>query len=164
MGAVGRGSDTRADDHEAIRALIARYSTLVDSGDVAGLGELFAHGSFVVPGTDTHAKGSEAAQRIFARSLRYYDGIPNTLHLVGNVTVELDDAGLHATATSATAVFQSTDTLPLQVILTATYDDTFEKVGDTWVYRERVVTFVHEGVTDQHFVHELGGFRIPRAR
>ena len=31
---------SRADDHEAIRALVHRYSTLVDSGDVAGLGEV----------------------------------------------------------------------------------------------------------------------------
>lgn len=155
---------TRADDYEAIRGLVHRYSTLVDSGDVAGLGELFAHGSFVVPGTNTHATGRAEAERIFGRSLRYHDGgTPNTMHLVGNVTIELDDAGTSATSTSYTAVFQGTATLPLQVILTATYDDTFDKVDGAWRYRERVVTFVHQGDTSQHFVHPLSGFRIPRA-
>lgn len=156
---------SRADDYEAIRGLIHRYSTLVDSGDVAGLGELFAHGSFVVPGTNTHATGRAAAERIFGRSLRYHDdGTPQTMHLVGNVVIDLDEAGTSATARSYTAVFQGTATLALQVILTATYADTFEKVDGAWRFRERVVTFVHQGDTSQHFVHDLGGFRIPRPR
>ncbi len=157
----------RADDFEAIRALVHRYSTLVDAGDTAALGQLFAHASFIVPGTNTHATGAAEAERIFARSLRYYDDAhgrrtPNTMHLVGNVTVQLDGDGHHATAHSYTAVHQSTPHLPLQVILTATYSDTFEKLDGAWVFRERVVAFMHQGDTSQHFVHSLGGFRIPR--
>ena len=154
---------TRADDHEAIRALVHRYYTLVDSGDVAGLGELFAHGGFIVPGTGTHATGREQAERIFGRSLRYHDdGTPQTMHLVGNVTITLADDALSASATSYTAVFQGTKLLPLQVILTATYADSFEKVEGRWRFHERVVTFVHQGDTSEHFVHPLEGFRIPR--
>jgi uncharacterized protein (TIGR02246 family) len=154
---------SRADDYEAIRALVHRYSTLVDSGDVAGLGELFAHGSFIVPGTGTHASGRAEAERIFGRSLRYHDdGTPQTMHLVGNVTIDLDASATTATATSYTSVFQGTATLPLQIILTATYADAFEKVDGQWRFRERVVTFVHQGDTSAHFVHPLSGFRIPR--
>jgi len=154
---------SRADDYEAIRALVHRYSTLVDSGDVAGLGELFAHGSFVVPGTSTHATGRDEAARIFRRSLRFHDdGTPQTMHLVGNITINLGADGLSATADSCTAVFQGTKILPLQVILTATYADSFDKVDDDWRYRERVVTFVHQGLTHEHFVHPLSGFRVPR--
>jgi ketosteroid isomerase-like protein len=153
----------RSDDVEAIRGLIHRYSSLVDSGDVERLGELFAHGSFVVPGTGTHASGRAEAERIFARSLRYYDdGTPQTMHLVGNVTIDVDDTGAWATAHSSTAVLQGTNVLPLQVILTATYDDAFEKTDGQWRFRERVVTFVHQGDTSHHFVHPLEGFRIPR--
>lgn len=156
---------SRADDLEAIRRLVHLYSTLVDSGDVAGLGDLFAHGSFVVPGTGTHATGREQAERIFGRSLRYHeDGTPQTMHLVGNLTIDLAADAITATAQSYTAVFQGTMTLPLQVILTATYADAFEKVEGAWRYRERVVTFVHQGDTSQHFVHPLEGFRIPRAQ
>ncbi len=154
---------SRADDYEAIRALIHRYSTLVDSGDVAGLGELFAHGSFVVPGTNTHATGRAEAERIFGRSLQYHGETPQTMHLVGNVTIDLDGAGSSATATSYVAVLQSTRTLPLQVIMTATYADGFEKVDGQWRFRERVVTFTHQGATHEHFVHDLSsGFVIPR--
>lgn len=158
------GPVSRADDFEAIRGLVHRYSTLVDSGDVAGLGELFAHGSFVVPGTNTHATGRAEAERIFGRSLRYHgDGTPQTMHLVGNVTIDLDDDATAATSTSYTAVFQGTSSLPLQVILTATYADSFRKVDEAWRFHERVVTFVHQGDTSEHFVHPLSGFRIPRA-
>lgn len=154
---------SRADDYEAIRTLVHRYSTLVDSGNVTGLGELFAHGSFIVPGTNTHATGRTEAERIFGRSLRYHDdGTPQTMHLVGNITINLDADGMSATADSYTAVFQGTKVLPLQVILTATYADSFEKVDGVWRYHERVVTFVHQGVTHEHFMHPLSGFRIPR--
>lgn len=154
---------SRADDYEAIRTLVHRYSALVDAGDVTGLGDLFAHGSFIVPGTATHATGRAEAERIFSRSLRYFDdGTPQTMHLVGNITIDLRADGRSATADSCTAVFQGTRSLPLQVILTATYADSFAKVDDVWQFRERVVTFVHQGFTHEHFVHPLSGFRIPR--
>ena len=154
---------TRADDYEAIRALVHRYSTLVDAGDVAGLGELFAHGTFAVPGTGTHATGRDEAERIFGRSLRYHeDGTPQTMHLVGNLVIDLDGTATVATAQSYTAVFQGTRTLPLQVILTASYADTFAKADGEWRFVERVVTFIHQGDTSEHFVHPLSGFRIPR--
>jgi ketosteroid isomerase-like protein len=153
---------TRTDDYEAIRALVYRYSSLVDSGDVAGLGELFAHGRFVVPGTGTNAEGRAEAEHIFGRSLKYHDDTPQTMHLVGNVVIDLDEPGTSATSQSYTAVFQGTKTLPLQLILTASYEDSFEKVEGSWRYLERIVTFIHQGETSEHFVHPLSGFRIPR--
>jgi ketosteroid isomerase-like protein len=159
----GRQAVSRADDFEAIRALICRYSTLVDSGDVAGLGELFAHGRFLVPGTGTHAEGRAEAERIFRRSLKYHDdGTPQTMHFVGNVVIDLDEEGRFATSTSYTTVFQGTKTLPLQVILTASYADRFEQADGGWRFVERIVTFIHKGDTSEHFVHPLSGFRIPR--
>lgn len=153
-----------AEDFESIRALIYRYSTLVDNGDIAGLGELFAHGAFIVPGTGTNARGPKEAERIFARSLKYHeDHTPQTMHLVGNVTIDMEPSAIAATAHSYTAVFQGTSRLALQVILTASYQDAFEKIDGQWRFRERVVSFIHQGDTTEHFVYPLSGFRIPRA-
>lgn len=74
----------------AVPNLIARYAELVDSGDFAGVGELFAEAVFI--GSGEPAEGAAAVERMLRDTvIRYEDGTPRTHHAVSNLAVEVDE-------------------------------------------------------------------------
>ena len=113
-------ADEHGDGARSVENLIARYAELVDSGDFAGLGEMFADGLFGGEG-DAVVRGRDAVEKIFRATVQVYDdGTPRTKHVTTNIRVDVDDASGMA-AHSYVTVFQALPDLPLQPIVAGRY-------------------------------------------
>ncbi|MFC8525737.1 nuclear transport factor 2 family protein [Nocardia sp. NPDC057227] len=90
----------------AVTELIARYGELIDAGDFAGVGALFADAAFVSGGHTI--RGSAGVEEMLRHTvIRYDDGTPRTHHVTTDVVVEFAEPAGTATARSAITVFQA---------------------------------------------------------
>jgi 3-phenylpropionate/cinnamic acid dioxygenase small subunit len=135
-----------SDDHVAIQNLIARYALLVDTGDFAGVGDLFAEATYVGVGEFT---GREAVAGMLENTvIRYEDGTPGTHHAISNVIIEVD--GDTAAAQAYVTIFQARPDFPLQCIAAGRYRDSFERVDGRWRFARRRVTIHLRGDLSRH--------------
>ncbi|MFH9355110.1 nuclear transport factor 2 family protein [Kitasatospora sp. NPDC017646] len=135
--------------HRAVENLIARYAELVDEGDFAAVGELFADAVFT--GSGGPVRGREAVERMLRETLIIYgDGTPRTQHVVSNVAVEVDERAGTAVARSYVTVLQTLPELPLQVIAAGRYRDRFGRVDGRWHFVEREVRITLVGDVSRH--------------
>ncbi|MGW4906367.1 nuclear transport factor 2 family protein [Streptomyces sp. NPDC004270] len=134
----------------AVTNLIARYAELVDTGDFAGVGELFADGEFV--GSGPPAVGREGVERMLRDTvILYEDGTPRTHHATTNISVEIDAETGTAAAGSYVTVFQALPgLLPLQPIAAGRYRDRFEHRDGVWRFVARRVTIHLVGDVRHH--------------
>ena len=130
-------------DHEAIRALIHAYVDAVDRADFEGLGALFEHGVLRSPRGE--ARGAAAVTDWYRGVRVYKDGTPQTWHHVFGIEIDVD--GDRARAHSYVTAIQHR-----KPIVSATYDDTFERVDGTWRFATRAVTMDLVGDLTGHFV------------
>ncbi|MFD7847761.1 nuclear transport factor 2 family protein [Nocardia sp. NPDC059764] len=138
-----------AADTTAVTNLIAQYAELVDAGDFAGVGALFADGEFI--GGGSSIRGSANVERMFqGMVIRYEDGTPRTHHVTTNIAVEFDDPATTATARAYFTVFQALPDLPLQAIVTGRYRDRFQCLDGQWRFAERRVTMHLTGDLSRH--------------
>lgn len=142
------------DSYRQIDELIFTYAELMDAGNLATVAELFTHG--VVHGVEngppeTVFEGAAGVKRMFEMLVRLYDdGTPKTKHLTTNVRTVVDEADQTARSTSYYAVTQATPELPLQVIVTGHYRDTFHRVDGAWWFKSRTMFVDQVGDTSQH--------------
>ncbi|WP_176595467.1 MULTISPECIES: nuclear transport factor 2 family protein [Sphingobium] len=136
-------------DERAISNLMARYAFLVDDGDYAGVGRLFAQGELVL-NDNAPASGADAVEAFLKRALKTYDdGTPRTRHVLSNIIIEIEEPRLAASARSYVTTFQATEGLPLQPIACGRYEDRFGRRDGRWVFRSRqIITGL---VGDLHF-------------
>jgi hypothetical protein len=73
-----------------------------------------------------------------------------------NAIVEADDAAGTGSARSYFTVFQRTDALALQPIISGRYDDTFQRIDDRWWFDTRIMHVDLVGDLSQHLLFELG--------
>jgi 3-phenylpropionate/cinnamic acid dioxygenase small subunit len=127
---------------DEIEALVYRYAELIDEGDFAGVGDLFAAAQFraFVDGapTDPPAGADAARQLLESTTRRYDDGTPRTKHVITNLVVQVDESGEQASARSYYTVFQQVDTHPLQPIMSGRYEDRFALVDGAWRFADRL--------------------------
>lgn len=125
-------SDARA----AIEALIAEYADLVDDGDFAGVGALFARGRVCDAGGTVLAEGAAAVQALYETTTRRYpDGTPRTQHSVTNLRIEV--AGGEASARSRFLVHQAVEPGALRPVIAGRYQDRFGEDDEGWHFVER---------------------------
>jgi hypothetical protein len=137
-------SDTRA-----IENLIAVYTELVDSGDFAGLGEMFADG--VLWHGAGEFRGRDAVERgVREHAIIYEDGTPRTNHITTNIVLEADEQEGTAAARSYVTVLQALPDLPLQVVATGRYRDKFVRREGRWRFAERRIDIHLEGDLSRH--------------
>lgn len=135
------------DSAREIETLLYTYAERIDAGDFAGVGALFAHGTLA------GQRGAAAVQALYeATTRRYDDGTPLTHHAVTNVRVTVDEEAGTARAASYFTVTQATDVLPLQVVVTGRYGDTFQRLGGTWWFDERTMHVDQVGDVSQHLL------------
>ena len=142
-------------DRDAIAALIHAYAERIDGGDLEGVAELFAHGTFGAPGAAVR-RGADELLAVLRRVVILYDGVPRTKHVVTNLVIEVDAERATATARSYFTVLQATQTLPLQVVIAGRYADRFERAEGTWRFADRVVHMDLLGDVSQHVRWEGG--------
>ena len=139
-------------DGDQIRNLLGSYCRLIDAGDFDGVGGLFADADLCTEDGTVIASGARAAADLYAGTTRrHHDGTPLTQHLVANTVLEtITPDSIRATSTYV--VFQVTDTLPLQPIVTGTYVDTFVRTARAWRFAERRFTLGRLGDLSQHLI------------
>ena len=137
-----------SEPHEAIRNLLGRYCELMDAGDWAGLGELFAHAVLTDFDGNLAARGRDGVLRLYRDGTQTYDGSPRTRHLTTNTVIDVD--GDTAVARSSFVVFQATDALCLQPIAAGRYRDRFARHDGTWRFVARAFALDQVGDLSQH--------------
>ena len=139
-----------SDAHEAIRNLLGKYCELMDSGQFAGLAELFAHATLADEHGNVFATGAAEVHRLWDAQTILYDGKPRTRHVTANPVIDVDETAGAAQASSSYIVFQGTDDLPLQPIITGRYLDTFTRGADGWHFTQRRYAIDHVGDLSHH--------------
>ncbi len=127
------------DDIQAIKNLVYTYAELLDTGDIDGLGRLFARATVRTEGASQPLDGTDAVQRLIEGAVHLYDGVPSTKHVVTNVIVEVGGERKSATARSYYTAFQARPELPLQPILAGRWHDRFEREDDEWRFADRLI-------------------------
>jgi hypothetical protein len=143
-----------SDDARAIENLVYAYAERMDAGDLDGVAALFAHGRIcgVENGPpETVFEGAQRVRQMYEMAVRFYDdGSPKTKHLTTNVQVYVDAVAGTAHGSSYYCVTQATPDLPLQVIVTGHYRDTFHRIDGVWWFDTRIMYIDQVGDTSQH--------------
>jgi 3-phenylpropionate/cinnamic acid dioxygenase small subunit len=146
-------------DGDRIRNLLGRYCDLMDAGDWAGVGALFARGRLVTDDGSELAAGTTAVAEFYARGTRLHDGSPRTKHLVVNTVLDepADDGTVEGR--SSYLVLQAVEGAPLQPIITGRYVDRFApgEDGDDggWHFVERAFAVDLVGDLSRHLRYAL---------
>jgi len=144
-----------SDSAREIENLLYTYADRIDRGDLDGVADLFAHGRIHGQeggGPETVFEGREAVRKLYGMATRIYDdsGTPKTKHVTTNAIIEVDDEAGTATAQSSYLVTQATPELPLQVIITGHYRDTFHRVEGQWWFDTRTMYVDQAGDLSHH--------------
>ncbi|MGW3959474.1 nuclear transport factor 2 family protein [Amycolatopsis sp. NPDC005003] len=135
------------DDYRALENLVFSYASLVDAGDFAGVGALFAEGAFA--GSGGVLRGAAEVERMLRGSvLVYEDGTPRTKHVTTNVALEV--SGSKAAGRAYFTVLQALPGFPLQTIAAGRYEDSFTRDGSGWRFTERRATVDLLGDVSHH--------------
>jgi 3-phenylpropionate/cinnamic acid dioxygenase small subunit len=141
------------DSARQIENLLYTYAERIDAGDLDGVAALFQHGRIcgVEDGPpETVFTGVAGVRRMYDMAIHLYDGSPMTKHLTCNVQISLDAAAGTARARADYLVTQATPDLPLQVIVTGHYRDTFHVVDGSWWFDTRTMYVDQTGDTSRH--------------
>jgi 3-phenylpropionate/cinnamic acid dioxygenase small subunit len=137
-----------------ITNLIYSYADLLDAGDLDAVAGLFAHGRIcgVENGPpETVFTGAAGVRQMYDMATRLYDdGTPKTKHNTTNVRLAIDEAQGTARSTSYYCVTQATPELPLQVIVTGHYKDTFHRFDNAWWFDTRIMFVDQVGDVSHH--------------
>jgi hypothetical protein len=140
------------DDYRALENLIVSYASLVDAGDFAGVGALFASGAFV--GSGATVRGASGVERMLRESVIVYeDGTPRTKHVTTNIALEV--TGPTASGRAYFTVLQAVPGFPLQTIAAGRYRDSFTCRDGKWHFTERQATVDLVGDV-RHHLHAKG--------
>jgi 3-phenylpropionate/cinnamic acid dioxygenase small subunit len=146
-----------SDAHEQIRNLLGTYCERMDSGDFAGLAELFADARLADEHGTVFATGSAEVLAMWqAQTILHpvpgraeHDGSPGTRHVTANPVIEVD--GDIARCRSSYVVFQGVDDFGLQPIASGRYADTFTRDDEgSWRWSERRYALDHVGDLSHH--------------
>lgn len=144
------------DSARLIENLLYTYAERIDAGDFDGVADLFRHGR--IHGAEggppgTVFEGYDGVRALYARAARLHDdGTPRTRHLTTNARIEVDERAGTATSASSYLVTQATPDLPLQVIVTGRYRDTFHCVDGTWSFDTRTMYVDQAGDLSHHLI------------
>jgi 3-phenylpropionate/cinnamic acid dioxygenase small subunit len=143
------------DSAREIENLLYDYAERIDAGDFAGVADLFTHARIFGQENgppETVFEGREGALRLYEASTRRYDdtGTPKTHHVITNARIEVDEDAGTGSCRSYYAVAQATEALPLQLIITGRYHDTFHRLEGRWWFASRTFFVDQVGDLSQH--------------
>ena len=145
------------DSAREIENLLHTYADRIDRGDFDGVAALFTHGrvhGVEGGGPETVFEGRDRVRALYGRTTRIYDdtGTPKTKHVTTNAIIEVDEEAGTATAQSYFLVTQATAELPLQVIVTGRYRDTFQRIDGRWWFDTRTMYVDQTGELGHHLL------------
>jgi 3-phenylpropionate/cinnamic acid dioxygenase small subunit len=135
--------------YRTIETLVYTYAELVDGGEFAAVGQLFADATFT--GAAGSVSGQDGIERMLSEHvILYEDGTPRTKHFTTNLTIEVDEEGSTAISRSYFTAMQAVPGLALQTIVSGRYHDRFERRDGQWRFVERRVHTDLVGDVSQH--------------
>lgn len=151
------------DAYREIENLIYRYAERIDDGDLEGVAELFRDAAIVAPAHNSRVAGYDEVLAMYRAACRIYPetGTPRTRHVTTNVLIEVEGEGegegerKSAIARSTFTVFQATESLPLQPIITGRYRDRFEYRAGRWQFSEREMHVDFIGDCSAHLLYDV---------
>jgi hypothetical protein len=117
---------------------VIAYAERLDAGDLDGVADLFSHGAFRNARSNRVRTRKGEVREMYDSVVIYDDGTPRTKHVLGNLSVAIDDAN-SATASCTFAVLQAFEGGSIQPVLAGRYEDRFERADGEWRFAERVV-------------------------
>jgi hypothetical protein len=143
-----------------IKNLVYRYADHIDRGELPALASLLGGATLIMVdgrGSETEIRGEEGILEVYRAFTRLYedDGTPHTLHMTGNVMVEVAEGRETARAQSCAVVFQAQDGFPLQPIIGVRYDDGFARGGDGWHFSRRRIETRLVGDLSRHLLQPI---------
>lgn len=116
-----------------------RYAECIDSGDLAGVAELFANGKMTGPDGSILAEGYDDMLSFMTAIIRLYPpaNTPLTQHVMSNLVLDIDEDSGEASGTCYYTVFQKTEDTPLQAIIAGRYRDKYHRVNSKWCFDTR---------------------------
>ena len=144
-------------DFHEIANQVYEYGYRIDAGDFQGVGEVLADARLVADGTDMNVQGAENIARHYAATTRLYEdtGTPKTKHVFSNMQIEIDEANDTARGRAHYVVFQQTEALPLQPIITGHYEHRFAKREGQWRITEKKFFVDQPGDLSHHLRFDL---------
>lgn len=143
-----------SDAAREIENLVYTYAERIDAGDLDGVAALFAHGRIcgMEDGPpETVFEGTTRVRQMYEMATRLHDdGTPKTKHFTTNVHVHVDEDAGTARGSAYYCVTQATPDLPLQVIVTGRYRDTFHRIDGVWWFDTRIMFVDQIGETSRH--------------
>lgn len=143
-----------SDAAREIENLVYTYAERIDAGDLDGVAALFAHGRIcgVENGPpETVFEGTARVRQLYEMATRLYDdGTPKTRHFTTNVRLHVDEDSGTASGDAYYCVTQATPDLPLQIIVTGHYRDTFHRIDGAWWFDTRTMFIDQVGDTSHH--------------
>jgi 3-phenylpropionate/cinnamic acid dioxygenase small subunit len=142
------------DSAREIENLIYAYAQRLDAGDLDGVADLFAHGRILGMEDgppETVFTGRAGVRKMYDMATRLYDdGTPKTRHFTSNVQIYVDEDADTAHGGAYYCVTQATSDLPLQIIVTGHYRDTFHRIDGVWWFDSRLMFVDQVGDTSHH--------------
>lgn len=143
-----------SDAAREIENLVYTYAERIDAGDLDAVAALFAHGRIcgMEDGPpETVFEGTARVRQMYEMATRLHDdGTPKTKHFTTNVRIDVDDDAGSARGSAYYCVTQATPDLPLQVIVTGRYRDTFHRIDGVWWFDTRIMFVDQVGDTSHH--------------
>jgi len=146
-------------DYFQIHQLLYRYCDAVDRADSAELNALFAHADVYAGGPPITPGSTPGYGDILTGIVQIYPdtGHLKTRHLCTNIIVDFDD-DQHARCRSCFVVFQATDALPLQPVMTGRYHTRMDKVNGQWRFAEQRYEIGLVGDLSAHMLQPISNF------
>ncbi|MCU1601604.1 MAG: hypothetical protein JWO22_2313 [Frankiales bacterium] len=136
--------------YEEIRNLLGTFSEIMDAGDWAGLGALFADGRIVDEKGREIAGGREDIESLWTAMVHLYGGSPCTRHLVSGPVIEVKDTA--ATCRSSFLLTQKVPEGKLVLVAAGRYHDRLSVRNGRWTFTERIFYLDQEGDMSKHLV------------
>jgi 3-phenylpropionate/cinnamic acid dioxygenase small subunit len=151
---------TTFETYHAITTLLYRYAECIDLADFDGIAALFEHATLSNEGYPGEVHGGVAIAAVYRQFNRVHrDGTLRTRHATTNPIIAADETAGIATCRSYFVVFQATDLVPLQPIVSGRYHDRFERDGDAWRFAHRHILMEATGNVADHLLIDPTGMR-----
>lgn len=139
------GKPSYHSEKEIWRTLCA-YCQAIDRADFDGVARLWEHGTW--PFADE--SGPEPVRRWLADNVILHDGRPHTTHQLTNAVIDVDDEAGTASFTSYASIWQALPDFPLQPIIYARFNGTFELIDGRWWWKTLELMPELVGDTSRH--------------
>lgn len=125
------------DARQGIERLLMAYCWGIDTGDFESTAALFGDdGQYGLVGAGA-ARGSAQVLGMFQASVRTYDGVPRTRHVITNIVIEVGDGATTGSVRCYVQVIHQPPGEEIRPIVVGTYLDRVHLVGDQWQFAER---------------------------